>query len=218
MEVLIGIEHPDHKADQAFVARGFSVTHSGIDEITGRLSEKPYHFVVTDSPFSELNSIRDMTDAAIIAVRKAWARNDKVLALGNGADECLIAPLTDRHSNARINSLVRRIAIQQKIDHYRGVIVNPDWTFDMRKRTIYSRQGHEKRLRATEAKLLMLLLDRRGNVLSRQFVTDTLWYRRTPPTERYVDHLVSKLRNSFRAEGCEAPEIVTLHGKGYVLR
>ena len=71
-----------------------------------------------------------------------------------------------------------------------------------------------KALAAKEAKLLKLLYDRRGKVVSRDEILNHVWPRETYPTARTVDNFISALRKLLGSADC----IKTIRGVGYQLK
>lgn len=181
------------------------------------LQSHRFDLVVTDQPHEFIPAIREVTNAVILSVQDPWQPNKRILAIEMGADECFPVGHIIPEAEARINSLVRRMAIQRQIDHLRGVVINEDWTFDMRRRVVYARNGVTKLVRPTEARMLMLLLDQRGVTLSRGAIANLMWQDRIRPTERYVDHIVSRLRKIFDVTDLAPIDITTYHGYGYRL-
>jgi two-component system alkaline phosphatase synthesis response regulator PhoP len=76
----------------------------------------------------------------------------------------------------------------------------------------FTRNGQSEILSAKEAKLLQLLCDRRGKVVSRDEILNHVWPLEAFPTARTVDNFILKLRKLVGDES-----IKTIRGIGYQL-
>jgi two-component system phosphate regulon response regulator PhoB len=75
--------------------------------------------------------------------------------------------------------------------------------------------GEEVALTALELRLLMMLYDRRGRVLSRDLLLDEVWGAHVDVTARNVDTHVKRVREKLSAAG---DYIETVRGAGYRFR
>jgi two-component system response regulator CpxR len=72
-------------------------------------------------------------------------------------------------------------------------------------------------LTAAELRILEVLLERAGEVLTRAELTEIAVGRSLEVYDRSIDTLVSKLRRKLAAAGARGAEIRGLRGHGYVL-
>ena len=85
-----------------------------------------------------------------------------------------------------------------------------DW-----KRFSVSRDGEEMQLSRYEAEILRMLIDRRGEVVSRQDLLRKVWGYVHLPTTRTVDNHIARLRKKLERDVENPVHVVTVHGLGY---
>ncbi len=139
--------------------------------------------------------------------------HDRIAGLLAGADDYLPKPFNPLELAARIRAVLKRS------------IGNPNETTTLGfgnlelniKRREVQVAGHAVALTATELRILEVLLNRKGEVLSRAELTEAAVGRPLEAYDRSIDTLVSKLRRKLSVAGAEGAEIRSLRGHGYVL-
>jgi len=158
--------------------------------------------------FEILRKIRDKgmrTQVLITSVR--GREDDIVMGLELGADDYLIKPFQMGELLARLKARIRRSLAAS--GQYRSS--QKEW-IDFDDLVIYKGDRQEK-LTAREARLLKLLLENQGRVLSREQILDHVWGIDYLGTSRTVDNFVLALRKKM--EGVEGVQIETVRGMGY---
>jgi two-component system phosphate regulon response regulator PhoB len=133
---------------------------------------------------------------------------DRILGLELGADDYITKPFSPRELVLRVNSVVRRINGQtEKSDQIKiGDIV----IYRASREVMLKNKQIE--LTATEFKLLLMLMERRGRVQSRDALLNEVWGYDTAIDTRTVDTHVRRLREKL---GKAADCIETVRGFGY---
>jgi two-component system OmpR family response regulator len=133
--------------------------------------------------------------------------SDRVSGLNLGADDYLTKPFDLRELVARIRALVRRAT-----NHPSPAVTLQDLEINTAARTV-SREGSEIPLTAREYKILELLIMRRGSLVSRSVIYDTVYGEDNDAWSNVVDVHVSNLRRKLGVNVIE-----TRRGEGYIIR
>jgi two-component system copper resistance phosphate regulon response regulator CusR len=135
---------------------------------------------------------------------------DRVRGLELGADDYLVKPFAFSELLARVRALVRRGAA-----HEPSVLRADDLEVDLLRRRV-ARGGRRIDLTAKEFALLVLLLRRQGEVLSRTLIAEQVWDMNFDSDTNVVEVAVRRLR--AKVDDPFARKLIhTRRGMGYVL-
>jgi two-component system phosphate regulon response regulator PhoB len=137
--------------------------------------------------------------------------SDKVRGLDTGADDYVVKPFAMSELTARIRALLRRARPELADERLEFA----DIVLDRATRRV-SRSGASVHLGPTEFRLLDVLMQRPGRVLSRERLLDAVWGPNTYVELRTVDVHIGRLRKALR-EGGAADPIRTVRSAGYAL-
>jgi two-component system alkaline phosphatase synthesis response regulator PhoP len=143
---------------------------------------------------------------------------DKVLGLKLGADDYVTKPFGFMELIARSEALLRRTGGRRSP----GPLQLGDLTIDFqrheaRRQSNGSDEGRPVELSAREFRMLAFFTSRRGEVVTREALLDSVWDYRGAPLTRTVDMLVAKLRKKIEPDPHEPQYLITVHGLGYKL-
>jgi phosphate regulon transcriptional regulator PhoB len=136
---------------------------------------------------------------------------DRVRGLETGADDYMAKPFSPRELIARVKAVLRRSGEQAaagKTITLGDLIINTE-TFTVSKR------NKPVDLSATEFRLLLYLVQRRGRVFSRDQLLDAVWKGETYVEPRTVDVHIRRLRTQIEDDPSEPVYIRTRRGIGY---
>ena len=136
---------------------------------------------------------------------------DRIKGLETGADDYMAKPFSPRELVARVKAVLRRSGEQAaagKIITLGDLIINAE-TFMVNKR------NKPLDLSATEFRLLLYLVQRRGRVFSRDQLLDAVWKGETYVEPRTVDVHIRRLRTQIEDDPSEPVYIRTRRGIGY---
>lgn len=132
-----------------------------------------------------------------------------VMGLDMGADDYVAKPFRPRELVSRIRSVLRRTGKRQSI------ITLDKLQIDTEKATVI-KDGQSVYLSALEYKLLLVFLNHRGHVLSREQLLEEIW----DCTEDYVSDntlsvFIKRLRKKIEPDPQNPKYIRTIRGMGY---
>lgn len=175
-----------------------------------------YDLIVLDVMLPGLNGLevlrrlRAQKRTPVLLLTARDSVEDKVAGLESGADDYLAKPFAYAELLARVRALLRRPA--QAVD---TVLSIGDMELDMLRRSVRRRDVRVD-LTAQEFALLKLLAERRGEVLTRAFITSHVWDMNfdsdTNVVEVAIKRLRAKIDNPF-----ERKLLHTVRGMGYVM-
>ncbi|MDD6328084.1 MAG: response regulator transcription factor [Eubacteriales bacterium] len=121
-----------------------------------------------------IKKIREWSNLPIIVISARSDDRDKVEALDAGADDYLTKPFSVEELLARIRVMQRRIALMQESTPGNSVFTNGALKIDYAAGTVYL-QDIEVHLTPIEYKLLCLLAQNIGKVLTHTFIMQNVW-------------------------------------------
>lgn len=200
---------------------GYNVASAGDGrEGLRRLYEIKPDVVLLDIVMPELDGwktlelIRDVSDVPVIMLTSRDTELERVRGLRGGADDYMGKPFSPAELSARIEAVLRRsgekIGTKERYDD--GVVC-----IDFGRREVTIR-GEPVALTPLEFRLLAVLTEHGGQVLSRQQLIDLVWGRSYEssgdPVKIYIGYLRKKIEQDSKA-----PELVeTVRGFGYRYR
>lgn len=157
-----------------------------------------------------LKALRGLGNKTPVLLLSAMASvDDRVDGLQAGADDYLTKPFSFRELQARVSVLLRRPLILAE-DH---MLQLDDLCVDTLSHKV-TRQGHVVELKPTEYRILLFLLQHRGEVISRTLLLEQIWGYHFDPQTNVVDVHISKLRNKLD-KPYDKQLIHTVRGAGY---
>lgn len=163
-----------------------------------------------------LKKIRSDETLEQIPVIMLTAKNmeeDKLEGLEDGADDYITKPFSVKEVLARITSVLRRYKYtsNEKIE----VLKADDIQVNVNKH-IVTKDGQEIELTLKEFQILKLLIENKGNVLTRTFLLDKIWgydyYGETRTLDVHIRHLRKKIGDN------DSKLIETVRGVGYKIK
>ena len=222
--ILVVDDEPDITALVAYhLARGgyrVSTAASGTEALRLARAERP-DLVILDlmlpgvSGYDVLAELRRLTTPATWAsscsppAARRWTAS---AASPLGADDYLTKPFSPAELSLRVGAVLRRLAAPSVAAG--STITAGPLTVD-RSAHRAALDGQELPLTATEFKLLVTLLERRGRVQSRPHLLETVWEAQPDIQTRTVDMHVQRLRSKL---GDHGGMIETVRGLGYRFR
>lgn len=163
------------------------------------------------SGYDYLKWVRERLQIPVLILTANDMEMDEVMGLTLGADDYMTKPFSLAVLRARIKALIRR-GSGAKPDVYE----EGGFRFDF-ERLIFTRDGQEINLSVNEQRLLRILTENQGRVLTRSVLVDRLW----SDGGEYVDEnvlsvTVNRLRSKLEDKKDSGSCIRTIYGQGYM--
>lgn len=158
---------------------------------------------------AELRKRDETRDVGVILLTARRDEPDRIKGLSLGADDYLTKPFSPAELGLRVQALLRRLAAPAVAAG--STLVAGPLTIDRGAHRV-SLHGEELNLTATEYKLLVLLVERRGRVQTRPHLLEMVWDAQPDIQTRTVDMHVQRLRTKL---GDIGDMIETVRGFGY---
>jgi len=145
------------------------------------------------------------------------ARNtdsDRIQGLRHGGDDYMTKPFLLEELVLRIRGILRRQEWYQTPVAERGIFHFADNEVNFR--TFRARGPHgEVDLTEKECMLLKLLVERQGQVVSRELILERVWGYKYGSSSRTIDNFIVRLRRYFESEPRRPRFIHSVRGVGY---
>jgi phosphate regulon transcriptional regulator PhoB len=221
--VLVVDDEPDIAALVSYNLKkaGFSVKSAEDgEEALANIRENRFDLIVLDLMLPGIHGMElcrilrsnpKTTHVPIIMLTARGEEADKVRGLETGADDYMTKPFSPKELIARVKALLRRSG--ERTAEVRTVRLG-ELTIDTETFTV-TKRGAALNLSATEFKLLLYLVQRRGRVFSRDQLLDALWKDETFVEPRTVDVHIRRLRTQVEDDPSNPVYIRTRRGIGY---
>lgn len=198
---------------------GYEVDTANSAEEALKMHISCYHLILLDVMMGEISGFKmanllkkDKKTAGvpIIFITAKDTENDTMTGFNLGADDYISKPFSLREVLARVKAVLRRTAASESARApqrlaYRSLVI------DTAQKKV-SIDGEETPLTKKEFEILLLLMQNRGRVFSREDILARIWSDEVYVLDRTVDVNITRLRKKIGEYGkC----IVTRLGYGY---
>jgi len=139
---------------------------------------------------------------------------DKVLGLEVGADDYVVKPFGLKELLARVRAQLRRDRSGEIITD--AAIAVGVASLDLKRHQLM-RDGHSLEISSKEFELLRYLVEKRGQVISRDNLLTEIWGHQAKIATRTVDNFIVRLRKKIEPDPSEPVYLLTVYGSGYKL-
>lgn len=161
-----------------------------------------------------IRKIRTWSNVPIIVISARSEDNDKIEALDAGADDYLTKPFSVEELLARLRVTQRRLAMLKLDSAAENVFVNGDLRIDYAAGCAYLKE-EELHLTPIEYKLLCLLAQNVGKVLTHTYITQKIWGNSWENNIASLRVFMATLRRKLEATPGSPQYIQTHIGVGY---
>ncbi|MFC1990559.1 response regulator transcription factor [Chloroflexota bacterium] len=160
--------------------------------------------------------IRDISDVPVIILTgQRNTEDDVVRGLDHGADEYLLKPVGNKELVARVRAILRRAELPSYLDKAKETIFDDGFlTVDVAERKVMV-NGERVKLSPREFRLLAMLVENAGRILTHQQVLEKIWGWEYIDDVDYVRIYISHLRQKIEPDPGSYKYILTEPGVGY---
>ena len=200
---------------------GFEVisTDNGKEAIN-LINQQHFDVIILDVMLPEISGFQiceqirlDGFNVPIIFVTAKDTSADKIAGLRLGADDYLSKPFNLEELLLRVHNLVKRSdrPIQDKLTSY---------SFGLNRVNFITYEASNERkgdfqLTRKEVMLLKLLVEKKGEVVSREQILQAVWGYDIYPSTRTIDNFILALRKYFEEDSKSPKFITSVRGVGY---
>lgn len=158
---------------------------------------------------SLLDRLRRSQAVPVMLMSALGAEQDRISGFTRGADDYLPKPFSLAELDARVDALLRRVALDRRSEP--GSV-----TLDQELQDVVH-QGRNAGLTGSEYRLLATLRAHPGEALSKAFLYQTVLHRAYTRLDRGLDVHVCNLRRKLAAIGAAHLQIQSVRSQGYIL-
>ena len=198
---------------------GYGVDTANSAEEALKMDLSHYHLLLLDVMMGEISGFRmanmlkkekDTAHIPIIFITAKDTENDTITGFNLGADDYISKPFSIREVMVRVKAVLRRTATplpvkEEEVLEYKGLSLN----LPQKKVSI---NGTEVALTKKEFEILLLFLQNKGRVFSREDILSKVWNDEVYVLDRTIDVNITRLRKKIGEYG---KRIVTRLGYGY---
>lgn len=163
--------------------------------------------------FALCKLVRRRSNVPIIMLTASSDETDRVVGLELGADDYIGKPYSPRELLARIKAIHRRTGMESAAARFYRFA---GFTLDTLERTVTDSEGQLVALTGLDFQLLRYFVERPGDILDRNALSEETRGRDAGPLDRALDVQISRLRLRLNDGGKQPLLIKTVRGAGYV--
>jgi len=160
-----------------------------------------------------LDELRRQQAVPVVLMSALGAEQDRISGFTRGADDYLPKPFSLAKLNARVDALLRRVALDRQPPEPRS---ESSVTLDQARQDVIH-HGKAAGLTGSEYRLLVTLHAHPGEALSKAFLYQTVLHRAYTRLDRGLDVHVCNLRRKLTDIGAQHLQIQAVRGQGYIL-
>ena len=188
---------------------------SGQSEALKRLESETFDLVLLDISLSEGNGfavcsyVKQNMDIPVIFLTASGDEYSVVSGLDMGADDYISKPFRPRELVSRINSVLRRAGKVQSVLESGGVSIDTT-------KAVVTKEGEEIYLSALEYRILLVLFNNKGMILTRERLLEEIWdVAGEFVNDNTLTVYIKRLREKIEANPAQPEIIRTVRGMGY---
>ncbi len=197
-----------------------SIARNGIEALN-EFKKENFNLIILDVMLPELNGFdvceqirKENTKIPILFLTAKGSSSDKIQGLKLGADDYITKPFNLEELLLRVQILVKRGSPQIESDKSLE-----SYSFGENKVNFITYEiigiNGKAEISKKEIALMKLLIERKGEVVSREEILDSVWGRDAYPSSRTIDNYILAFRKYFEKNQREPIHFHSIRGVGY---
>lgn len=163
--------------------------------------------------FETLEHIREVSAVPVIMLTVKGDEEDRIRGLDLGADDYVTKPFSPRELSSRIRAVLRRLE-PAKPGAAEPLVIDADLAIDFPRRAVVVRGEHVK-LRPTEYRLLLHLVENAGWIVPQETLLAKVWGPEYRDDNQLLRLYITYLRKKIEPDPANPRYILTERGVGY---
>ena len=202
---------------------GYEVT-SAYDgnEALRKIGNEYFDLIIMDIMMPEVDGISVTETVRVnnneVPILMLSARNssaDRVLGLKKGADDYLAKPFNLEELLLRVDKLIQKNKKIQVKETVGDIYDFGNNKIDFKAQDAITWNGQRVELSKKEAMLLKLLIENKGDVVTREKILQLVWGYNVYPTTRTIDNFILSFRKYFEEDSRSPKHFHSVRGVGY---
>ncbi len=202
---------------------GYEVT-SAYDgnEALKKIGNEYFDLIIMDIMMPEVDGISvtetvriNNNDVPILMLSARNSSADRVLGLKKGADDYLAKPFNLEELLLRVDKLIQKNKKIQVKETVGDIFDFGNNKIDFKAQDAVTWNGQRVELSKKEAMLLKLLIENKGDVVTREKILQVVWGYNVYPTTRTIDNFILSFRKYFEEDSRSPKHFHSVRGVGY---
>jgi len=201
--------------------------YSVITAVTGiealkEFRKSSFDLILLDVMLPEMNGFdvceairKENTSVPILFLTAKGSGEDRVQGLKLGADDYLTKPFNLEELLLRIRILLKRSGSIKNTAAIPDIFTFGNNSINFITYGIKTANGEKMEITKREIALLKLLIERKGEVISREEILDKVWGTDVYPSSRTIDNYILAFRKYFELNQKEPQHFHSIRGVGY---
>ena len=192
------------------------------NEALAKIGNEYFDLIIMDIMLPEVDGISITESVRInnneVPILMLSAKNsgaDRVLGLKKGADDYLTKPFNLEELLLRVDKLIdknKKIQVKESVG---DVYEFGNNRIDFKAQDAITWNGQQVELSKKEAMLLKLLIENKGDVVTREKILQVVWGYNVYPTTRTIDNFILSFRKYFEEDSRNPRFFHSVRGVGY---
>ncbi len=191
-------------------------------EALKKVSNEYFDLIIMDIMLPEVDGIAvtesirvNNNEVPILMLSAKNAGSDRVLGLKKGADDYLTKPFNLEELLLRVEKLINKNKKLQEKETVGDTYEFGNNKVDFKAQDAITWNGQHIELSKKEAMLLKLLIENKGDVVTREKILQVVWGYNVYPTTRTIDNFILSFRKYFEQDSRHPRYFHSVRGVGY---